>query len=324
VVLLVFRIYLNYNPVMITRDDIYPRITDELETAEERRRARAAKIKPFRYGLYVLITAAVIAAILFPPSAFLGITVVIAYAAVYMVARGKETRRLKEQLQQDVLPKILDGMGPEFSYEAEARIEKEVLDRSGLFEAFNEYDAGGVVEGRVDNRPIRYSEIDLRFRATDTAGRDRTKRVHSVWQGLFVEMALKEPVPSPIVVYPAALAGFMEKVRTNMAAKRVTTTSQAFDQTYAVYSDQPESASGILSESVLSALLETNQRFRKDGLTSTHVLYSLLENSICVAIPLKQSAGLFQASLSRPVNTPEFLDPQLAVLNRVHELAVVL
>lgn len=66
---------------MITRDDIYPRIRNELETAEELRQAHAAKIKPFRYGLYVLIAAAVISAIVFPPSAFLGLTVVIAYAA---------------------------------------------------------------------------------------------------------------------------------------------------------------------------------------------------------------------------------------------------
>jgi hypothetical protein len=316
-----FRFDQLYHRGMVKREDIYPNIKEELDRAEELRESLVEKIKPFKYGLYVLIVGTVVSFIVFPPSGFAGILIVLVFFVLYMMKRGKENQKLKERFQQEILPKIIDSMGPEFSYDADGAFEEETLTRSKLFESFNRYHCEDLIRGSVEGRSFRYAEIDLKHKQTGSVGRDDANRSRTVYNGLFAEIGLSESVPSQIVVYPAAVSRVMEMFRKEMATKRVETSNDSFNQTYRVYSDDQDAAASWLSESRLNILLQVTATFKQDGITATDVLYSFLGDSVYVAIPTKGSGGLFNPDLSHPVNTPEFLDPQLGLLNRVNDLA---
>ncbi len=307
---------------MLTTEKIFPKIKEELNKAEAERLAAVKRSKPYLYFFYGIIGLYIVLVIVKPVAWAAGLFGIMFGIIPWIIKRSNETNKIKKYFQQTIFPKVINEMGPEFSYEPKGQIPEDTIKKGRLFESFNKLFCEDLITGKVEDKTFRYAELKLVKRST-RVNNDDVNKESTVFKGIFFMLDLKHSVPSAFYVYPAVIARFIEKIsKSFLPGKMVELNHESFNKTYRVYTEDPETIAKILPDAMLDKFVAINQQLKDDGITKTFTRFSFVDQSVFVAIEAFQ--GIMNPGLKKELNTEEFIKPQLQLINRMNELAQII
>lgn len=311
---------------MLNATTLLPKIKPQLDEAEAFRLNLRKNLRPYKFFVYA--TGIGTAVLFFYGSGLFSIALLIIGGITYAIKRFNNSKKLKKYFQENVVSRIFEGMGEDLTYEGEGNIPQETLRDSGLFSDFNRYECEDLVSGSINGKAFTYAEITLK-KHTNSSSSSSSSSTKEIFSGVFFIRELSANIPANIFILPAREAKIMEKLSKwiPMAGKRfgdrVSLNNEAFENTYYVYSENPEIAIRLLPQPIMERLLAANKNFKDNGITSSDLKFSFSGNHIHVAIPTKSDHRFMEPSLKEELNTPEFLDKQLMIMNSVHEVAEI-
>ena len=305
---------------------IYNELKGELDILDKERLRYYNRVKPFQYALWIVLwilgpflllrlNISALKNLFFPDSATT--TVLIWWGVAFMVTllvfaivHNVNLRKFKKLFAAEMGPKIIDGLGKDFKYNFEGKIEPQVIVESLLFTQFTDYNCQDLVTGSINNVPIKFAEIRM-SKTTQSGGKSNSR---TIFKGIFFEAELSSSFPTGIwIVGPAQY-----HTAANSGKEQVDIDHPGFKR-YRFYADDLEEAQKVLQPFVLDKIAAVNKKLDKDvRITFGHVGYHFEGSKIQVAIPTR--GQFLEPRLSRSMHDVSFIEEQVVLLNALSTL----
>ncbi len=309
---------------MLDPKTIYAELHPELRKLDDERLAVLSRIKPFKLFFQVCMAAVFVLSIhMIFFDGFSNVTLLITIGSfilgilLYGIKYALESKKFKEHFQDKIVTRIINNLGPDFTYEADGKIpEREIADTQ-LFSHFNKYHSEDLVKGRIGDRPVEYAEIKLIEETHKSGGRGKSSETTSrtVFSGIFMVMELRNSFPAPFWVVPRK---WYYSFGNKMKGKNLKPDHPEFCKTYKIISKDPDSSEKLLIKPVLDRLLSINDNLKSKKITSAPIYFAFAGNRISVALPARKR--FMEPSISRSVDSMAFLEEHLTFLNSIQEI----
>lgn len=230
-----------------------------------------------------------------------------------MAAAGK----YYEVYKQDIVARLAPLLG--FSYEAEGRVAREVLQASRILPQHDIYDAEDYFEGMHNGAKIRFGEVCLKQRreTRDSKGRTKTEIV-TVFRGLIIllELPHKRFTSHTILIKDMALNNWIQ----GMAGfKRINLVDPAFESTFDVFGTDQMESRYLIDPAVMERFMALHAERGDEGFSAAffakHMLLALPTYAeLFEAPPLEQSI-LGESEVRRIINEIEIAKRFVDVLD---------
>jgi hypothetical protein len=225
---------------------------------------------------------------------------------VWAIITSSSHNRFVKDYKWQVIPRLLDAIGPGFRYNPAASIDEEEFKRCSLYRRPDRFCGQDFVAGRLDKTAFHFSlvhaEEEVETTTTDSEGNSKTEtHYQTIFCGLFFSADFNKHFAGHTLVQSggAGLLGGLRRGLVNLEdpefAKRFTVTS----------SDQVE-ARYILSPALMRRLLELRQRF------DTKVQAAFVGSRVILTVPT--SMNLLQPRFFRRADNPEVVMGYLGFL----------
>jgi len=304
---------------MLNSNDVFNNLRSDLESAEQERLKRLEKIKPYKKFflfcvaigiaglLYSLLVEEVIAIGIYPAIIVLGLI-------IFGVKSAWETRKFKEYFQNNIAVKIIEFLGPDFSYEPQGKLPESLVKGSGFFRSFNRFDAEDLVKGKIGDRKVEYGEIKL-VKETTKSGQSSSSSRKTIFEGIFLILELNASFPAPVWILPGNRISPYHDID-RKSGEEVSVQHEPFNKKHFAFSYHTQFARKLLTPTILDRLMDLDNGMFNQKITDGPISYLFRENQIMLAIPLK--GKFMEPKLEEAINTKEFIEKQLFMLNSIH------
>jgi hypothetical protein len=252
------------------------------------REGRAQIGKLLRRGAYLGVAAAIFAVLLarWAPGTiapFVPPVVVLLYLGIgYAVAHRGYRDRYKEQ----VVRRVVQALNPELSYSPHGSISRADFDTADFFrEDIDRFRGEDLVEGRIGETTIRFSELHVEDKRQRGTGKNRRTEWVTVFMGLFVVVDFPKRFKGRTIVLPDTAQRFLGGIGQTLQSMNFTRgqliklEDPEFERLFVVYSDDQIEARYLLSTSLMQRILDLRSKLG-------HPLYlSFANDRLYLAIP---------------------------------------
>lgn len=197
----------------------------------------------------------------------------------------------KAEFKQRIISRIVQFLEPGLSYHPDSCIDERTFEAAGLFNhSIDRYSGEDMVQGRVGQTQIAFSEVHAEYKTTSTDSKGRTQtHWHTIFRGLFFIGDFNKHFSGRTVVLPDTaeklFGGFGQLLQSwNMGrADLVKLEDPDFERAFVVYGSDQIEARYILSTSLMRRILDFQ---RKTGL-QLHL--SFTGSTVCVALPMSKN-----------------------------------
>lgn len=197
----------------------------------------------------------------------------------------------KAEFKQRIIGRIVKFLEPGLAYRPGGLIDRQTFKAAGLFNHhIDRYRGEDLVEGRVGQTQIAFSEVHAEYQTTTTDSKGRTQtQWHTIFKGLFFVGDFNKHFTGQTVVLPDTaekLFGGFGKMLQSWNISRgslVKLEDPEFEREFAVYGSDQIEARYILSTSLMQRILDFQ---RKTGL-KLHL--SFTGSKVYVALPMTKN-----------------------------------
>ena len=303
---------------MLDAHDVYHRLKDELLELDIERQSYNAKVSPFKYTFWCIFLGGGIVLFYFFNFTTIDLSPIwiIIYAGlvfvtflVFQIVRFNNLDQFKKTFVNQIAPKVIEALGPTFSYRYQGGIPEQKIRGSMLFGEFHRYRYQDLVLGVINDIPIQFGEIKLIKR--HSSGGD--KKSTTIFSGIFFTAEINLEFPTDIWM----IHGHNSSTLRKRNKERVKGDHQMFRK-YRVYSDNTALAKKILQPSILDRLDALNRNLKRNNITRYPVSYHFGGRHVDVCINTQHK--FMEPKLSRSVNSVEFIEQQTRLLNALYGL----
>ncbi|MGE4158110.1 MAG: DUF3137 domain-containing protein [Planctomycetota bacterium] len=295
-------------------DSLYKReLLPQLQPFENRRKKIVANLLRLHGVMLTLIVVAAPVIYFFlheqgqlrvhPWVGFLVIPVLVVYVGLHAWIKGSYSKDFKAE----VVGRLVKAMGPSLEYSPTGSISREEFVRGRLFLTdLDRFRGEDLVQGRVGETEIRFSEIHAEDRRTRTDSKGRTQHYYvTIFRGIYFVADFHKDFQGQTVVLPDVAEksfGWLGKAMQKMnmrSEKLVHLENPEFEKEFVVYSTNNQQARYILTPSFMESLLA----FRRKNERAIHV--SFVNSNIHIA--LSSTKDRFEPWLYKSILNPELL-----------------
>lgn len=216
--------------------------------------------KRYKRNLLILLVVDVVVGILVSntiiPQAFIGIIpgslVYAMFAPLYIfIRRNWSFDPINEEYKKSVIPKIISFLDSQLAYKPKEGISQREFNDSDLFgRPTSSFQAEDLVEGRIDEFPVRLSDVDARQRSSgkDSSGKSSGSSSSTLMNGLYAVVKIPQKVPSRVIIQQSNIinnavnqfaqqilgSSLTEALRDNMHQRIIKTGHHDFDKDFEV------------------------------------------------------------------------------------------
>ncbi|HEX8551552.1 MAG TPA: DUF3137 domain-containing protein [Abditibacteriaceae bacterium] len=201
-----------------------------------------------------------------------------------------------------VMPYLVSSFG-DLQYQHQLGISENEFRASGMFRSPDRYRCEDLVEGRIGETALRFSEVHAEYRSqtTDSKGHTRTE-YHDIFRGLFVIAEFNKNFTGVTHVLPdtaqkmfGSFGQSLQGLGAKMSGRElVKLEDPEFEKQFVVYSRDQVEARYLLSPSLMRRLLD----FRAKCNSSFHLAF--MANQIYLAIPT--ATDWFEPSIGKELS----------------------
>lgn len=286
-------------------DEFYEtKLVSEIVKQEETRKNFKKRFLIILFFTYILIA---LSAFIFDPVFFsnedqgrgmiylwVAILTILPFAFFFNRFRKKFAKVYKD----NVIQKLVHFIDDSLEYRATEGFPKSQYLRSELFKRRpDKYKAEDLVQGKIGQTPIRFSEVHSEYKTKSGSGKNRKTEWHTIFQGVFFEADFNKDFKTKTFILPDYLErslGFIGKRLQSLNVGRpplVKLEDPEFEKYYAVYGEDQVEARYILSTSLMQRLTE----FGKKRKFAPYI--SFVDNSIFIAV--LEHKNLFEPRIFR-------------------------
>ncbi len=235
---------------------------------------------------------------------------------VYGIKYFIESRKFKTHFQNEVGIKVIQKLGPEFTYEPNGKIPESEIRSTHLFSEFNRYDSEDLVNGKIGEKHIRFAEIKLAKVTHKSGGTGKSSETTTtmVFKGIFLTLDLNNNFPSPFWIVPRK----WYYTFSNLKGKKVSIDHSEFNKIYKVVAIDPDFVKKLLINPILDKLLSVNEDLKTRKIIWGSIWFAFFDNHISAALNTKKD--FLEGSIRRPIDSQEFLEEQVTFLNSIHNV----
>ena len=310
---------------MLDTTKIYNDLYDELSALDLERKRYRNRVRPFEYLLQFIFVIAgsfmllrwnlqALENFLFPDDQKQTILIwwsvgfvvsLLVFAIVHSINLGK----FKKLFANQIGPKIIKGLGPDFTYDYQGKIDETGLEDSLLFGKYNTFSCQDLVTGTLQDTPIKFAELKMELN-TGSGDKRRTKKI---FEGIFFRADLKFSFPTGIWLIPDLRSSTILK-----SEKSTLEIDHPALNKFKVYTDDEEMARQVLQPFILDRIDQLNEKLKKEKITFGRTRYHFEGQQIELAIP---TLGKFlEPKLSRSMLDVKFIEEQVVLLNALSTL----
>lgn len=273
----------------------------QMEALEQRRRA-SVRNGLITAGVLVaagLLVGVVLASTLGPLLLVFGL---IPAAVVGALVFGAMTKQYCRDFKNTVIRQVIEFLEPELRYRSADGIGREQFAASDIFQhSIDRYHSEDLVEGRVGQTTVMFSEIHAEYKTTSGSGKHRQTHWHTIFRGLFFSADFNKHFQGRTVVLPDAaqklFGGFGQTLQSLNPSRGslVKLEDPEFEREFVVYGNDQVESRYILSMSLMERIVAFRRKHNAE------VYLSFFGSRVVVAIATKEN--LFEPKL---LGTPDF------------------
>lgn len=259
-------------------------LRQEILLLEEERKKVARKVWWINFGgIAAILLSLVLFLVIFILALMLAIGVVFGWVFLYKRA----IKDFKSQFKEVVIRKVVGFLGPNLSYQPEARLDHGTYMASGIFpRSPDRYHGDDYVDGTLDKTALRFSELHTEYKteSRDSKGNTRT-HWHTIFRGLFFVADFNKTFQGKTLVLPDAAERMFGKLLGQMfqswnkgRGELIKLEDPDFEKKFVVYGTDQIEARYILSMSLVKRILDFTTRCAR----SVHL--SFFDNKVAVAV----------------------------------------
>ncbi len=243
---------------------------------------------------------------LFTP--FLLLFPVIVAGVIFAFVYKNATSTYRDGFKSMILPHLVafcaGEAGGQLQYQAKTGITEADFRNSGLFRFPDRYSSEDMIQGKVGETTLRFSEVHAEYRQEHSDGKNTRTEYHTIFKGLFLIADFNKHFQGTTYVKPDVAEKMLGRFGQSLqqfgakfsfgARELVKLEDPEFERTFVVYSTDQTEARYILSPSLMERLL----KFRARCNTEIHLAF--IGGQMILAIPLAV-AWLEPPSLSTPL-----------------------
>ncbi|HET8858351.1 DUF3137 domain-containing protein [Marivirga sp.] len=273
-------------------DELYETVlVHEIEKQEEQRKSFKKRFLIILFATYSLI---ILSAFIFDPIFFpkedQGRVMIYVWVAILSILPfvfffRRFSKSFTKVYKDNVIQKLVHFVDNDLSYNAVGGFPKSQYLRSELFNRTpDKYKAEDLVEGKVGQTHICFSEVKSEYKTKSGSGKDRKTEWHTIFEGIFFEADFNKDFSTKTFILPDYLErtlGFLGKKLQSFNVGRpplVKLEDPEFEKYFVVYGEDQVEARYILSTSLMKRLTD----FAKKRKLPVYI--SFVGNSVFIAI----------------------------------------
>jgi hypothetical protein len=171
------------------------------------------------------------------------------------------TEKLNNDFKTLILAKMLDYLGPSFSFFPEEHIPYKHFKQSHLFLIKpDHYSGDDMVTGNIGGVNIQFSELDVGYQTTNEK---EQKDWHVIFRGMFFVATVPTPFPTNVSIFPDHNRKFFKRQGRNIQklnhihkGKQVLIHNKEFNDEYVVYADNPALAREVITDYLIGKIMD--------------------------------------------------------------------
>lgn len=192
----------------------------------------------------------------------------------------------RDRFKNEVVRRVVQSLNPGLSYSPHGSISRADFDTADFFrEDVDRFHGEDLVEGRIGETTIRFSELHVEDKRQRGSGKNRRTEWVTVFRGLFVVADFPKRFKGRTIVLPDAAQRMLGGVGQTLQSMNFTRgqliklEDPAFERLFVVYSDDQIEARYLLSTSLMQRILDLRSKLG-------HELYLSFANaSLYLAVP---------------------------------------
>ena len=225
---------------------------------------------------------------------------------VWAIITGTSYGNFISSYKQQVMPILLESIGPGFYYNPAGSIDEDEFKASGLYRRPDRFKGQDYVAGQLDKTAFRFSlvhaEEEVETTSTDSDGNTTTEtRYDTIFRGLIFSADFNKHFTGHTRVQ-AGGTGFLSGLRSGL----VKLEDPDFSKSFTVTSNDQVEARYILSPALMRRLLDLRNRF------DTKVQAAFVGSRVMLAVPARMN--LLQPRFFRRADNPEVVMGYLGFL----------
>jgi hypothetical protein len=177
---------------------------------------------------------------------------------VFIVVWQYNLRKFKVIFTDSVAPKIIKGLGDNFTYEHKGGISATEIAGSMLFDSLSKYEHEDLIKGNIGKTAISFNEVILSAEKKSGSSSGGSRTSVNVFRGFFFRAYLEIKFPTNIWL----VSGRNSKRLRNSDYTKIKIDHPALKR-YSVYTDNEDLAKKILQPGILKHIDQLNNKIRK-------------------------------------------------------------
>ncbi|MBL7110337.1 MAG: DUF3137 domain-containing protein [Bacteroidales bacterium] len=205
--------------------------------------------------------------------------------------------------KKNIISKLVNQISDELDYSPNDNIQVHDFKASRIFKGeIARYQGRDLVTGTLKGIPFRFSWLNVYMR---TIPDERSKSsMHKLFAGIFYIADFKRAFKADAVVFPnlskvLRIGTLARLIQDALMGKRIDLGDEEFRKEYAVYSEEPDKAQGMITPGLMQWILD----FKK--ITNGRVFVSFAANKLYIGVYMKRN--LFEPPLFRKTENYDFV-----------------